>query len=237
ASHIEMESRTEVASNRQKAETAEIEAGRMIGQRTAEKDQLVGIAQQQALQQVKIEEAITRAKEMEVIKVGQVQQAEIDKAAAIVVAEQQKQIAILTAEGKLEAAKREAEGVKINGEADGAAQQAILMAPVNAQIALADKIENSAAYQSYLIAIEAIKAHLGVGTAQAQALTAADIKVIANTGSVTAGVTNAMQLFSGKGGLEIGSMLEALGATPQGKELLNAIKTRFASVDSEDKSK
>ncbi|MEI6789864.1 MAG: SPFH domain-containing protein [Myxococcaceae bacterium] len=233
ASHIEMESRTEVASNRQKAETAEIEAGRtvdismqdakqQVGQRTAEKDKLVGIAQQQALQQVKFEEAITKAKEMEVIKVGQVQQAEIDKAAVI-----------LEAEGKLEAAKRAAEGVKVNGEAEGAAQQAILMAPVNAQIALADKIENSATYQAYLIAIEAIKAHLGIGTAQAQALTAADIKVIANAGSVTAGVTHAMQLFSGKGGFEIGSMLETLAGTPQGKELLDGIKTRFSSANSE----
>ena len=240
ASHIEMESRKEVAENKQKAEQAEIDARRavdvskqdalkQVGLRTAEVEKDVGVARQQALQEVKAQEAVTKAKEMDVIKVEQVQQANITKEAAVVAAEQDKQTVTIIAEGNLAAKQREAEGIKVEGEAKGAAEQAILLAPVNAQIALAEKIAQMPEYQAYLIGVETIKAHLGIGTAQAQALTAADIKVIANAGSPSAGVTNAMQLFSGKGGLEIGSMLETLATTPQGKGLLEAIKSHFAA--------
>ncbi len=240
ASHIEMESRTAVAANMQRAETAEIDArqavhireqdaAQAVGERTAEKEKMVGIADQKSRQEVKAQEAITRQKEMDVLKVGQVRQAEITREAAVVAAEQSRQTTILEAEGQLEATKRRAEGARVEGEAKGAAEQAILMAPVNAQIELAEKIATLAGYQGYLVAIEAIKAQMAVGVEQAKALADADVKVIANAGNAVAGATSAMQLFTPQGGLSVGGMIEALGATPDGRKLLDAVTTRLAA--------
>ncbi|MEO5614565.1 MAG: hypothetical protein ABIR04_06535, partial [Cypionkella sp.] len=66
-SHIEMESRREVAENKRAAETAEIEAQRdidmrkqeaerAVGEKTAEKQKAVGIAQEQARQEILTQE-------------------------------------------------------------------------------------------------------------------------------------------------------------------------------------
>jgi flotillin len=234
ASHIEMESRTEVARNQQAAQTAEIEARRavhvaeqdaeqQVGQRTADKEKAIGIAQQKAQQDIKAEEALTAQKLMEVARVEQVKQAEINRDAAVVLGEQQKRVAILDAEGQLEATKRRAEGVKTEGEAKAAAEQAMQMAPVQAQIALAKEIGGNVGYQNYLVALESVKAYISVGGEQAKALAAADIKVIANAGTPSEGVKSAMQLFSSKGGTEIGAMLEGLKQMPEGASLLEGL--------------
>jgi flotillin len=234
ASHIAMESRTEVARNNQAAQTAEIaadravqlaeqEAEQQIGQRTADKEKAIGIAQQKAQQDIKAEEALTAQKSMEIARVEQVKQAEINRDSAVVLGEQQKRVAILEAEGQLEATKRRAEGVKAEGEAKAAAEQAMQMAPVQAQIALANEIGSNAGYQQYLVALESVKAYLSVGSEQAKALAAADIKVIANAGTPSAGLKNAMQLFSSQGGTEIGSMLEGLKQMPEGAALLEGL--------------
>jgi flotillin len=233
-SHIEMESRTEVARNNQAAEMAEIEARQKVqvrqqeseqavGSRTADKEKAVGIAKQQALQEIKVEEAKTKEREMEVTRVAQVQQAEIDKASSLVTAAREKEVAILAAEGQLEATRRHAEGVKADGEAKALAEQLMQMAPVQAQIALAKEIGSNEGYQSYLVALETVKSYITVGTEQAKALAAAEVKVIVNAGSTAGGVTEAMQLFSSKGGLAIGSMLEALKQTEQGSQLLEGV--------------
>jgi flotillin len=234
ASHIEMESRTEVARNQQAAQTAEIEARRavhvaeqdaeqQVGQRTADKEKAIGIAQQKAQQDIKAEEALTAQKLMEVARVEQVKQAEINRDAAVVLGEQQKRVAVLDAEGQLEATKRRAEGVKTEGEAKAAAEQAMQMAPVQAQIALAKEIGGNVGYQNYLVALESVKAYISVGGEQAKALAAADIKVIANAGTPSEGVKSAMQLFSSKGGTEIGAMLEGLKQMPEGASLLEGL--------------
>lgn len=238
SSHIEMESRIEVAKNRQAAETAEIvarravdiatqEALQQVGARTAEKDMAVGIANEQAQQEIKGQAAITAERQMAVVRVETVKQAEIDKDSAIVAAEQAKEVAVLDAEGQLEATKRRAEGVRTEGEALAAAEQAKLMAPVTAQITLAKEIGENPAYQQYLMGLKAIEGQVSVGTAQAEALTHADVKVIANAGTPTVGVTSAMELFSPKGGLAMGSMLEALSNTPKGKEVLDGLAAIF----------
>lgn len=243
SSFIAMESRMEVAKNNQAAETAEIaakqavnirqqESEQAIGERTADKEKMVGIAQQKSQQEVKTQEAVTKEKEMAVLKVAQVKQAEITKEAVLVTADQQKQTTIIAAEGQLEATKRHAEGVTLDGNARGAAEQALLMANVQPQITLAKEIGANPAYQSYLVALKAVEAYIAVGTEQAKALVAADVKVIANTGNAVVGVDNVMQLFTPKGGLAVGGMLEALGNTPEGQALLSAINKRLAPVQS-----
>lgn len=241
---IEMQSRVEVAKNIQAAKTAEIDAQRavlvreqeaseQVGVRTAQREQQVGIAGQKAQQMVKEEEKITAEKQMAVVQVQHVRTAEIERDVHIVNAEQskrtqvieaegEKQRTITVAEGTLEQAKLHAQGVQVEGLAKGAAEQAVLLAPVNAQIALAKEIGANPGYQAYLVSVRKIEADQTVGIEQAHAIQAAEIKVIANSGNVVDGVTDVMGLLTPKGGLQLGAMLEALKQTPAGAEIVKA---------------
>ncbi len=262
-SGIERESRLVVADNSRQAEMAEIAAKReiemsrqlaaeQVGLRTAEKDKNVGVANEQASQQVKVQQRETAAKEMDVVQVKNVRGAEIDREVAVITAAQAKEVAIvqadaakqvaivsaegnkqqtvLTAEGKLEAAKRNAEGIAVEGNAKGTAETAILMAPVDAQIKLAEKIGSDQGYQNYLLGIRNIEAAQAVGTAQAEALKSADVKVISNAGTPGKGLSSVMDLFSADGGTAIASMLEGLAQSPEGKKMLQ----KFVSKSEED---
>lgn len=234
SSQIEMNSRVEVANNLKMAEVAEIEARRTIdistqeaeqqvGQRTADKDKAVGIANQRAMQEIAVEEALTTQKKMDVLRIDQVRQAEIKKEAAVVQGEQDKQVAILEAEGGLQSTKLKSEGIRVEGEAIGSAEQAKLMAPVKAQVELAREIGENKGYQQYLVSLKAIEAYVVVGGKQAEALGNADVKVIANASKVTSGAKSVMQLFNSDGGTELGAMLEGLSQVPQGAAFLENI--------------
>lgn len=240
---IEMQSRVAVAENLRAAKIAEVqalqsvevrqrEAEETVGIRAAQRDQAIGISNQQAAQAIKEEERATATKTMAVVEVNAVRQAEIGRAALVVEADQKRQVAVieadavkqrtvLVADGNLEGARRHAQGVLVEGEARGAAEQAVLMAPVNAQITLAKEIGQNSGYQTYLVSIRQIEATQVVGIEQAIALQKAEIKVIANAGDPVAGVTNVMQLLTSKGGTQLGGMLEALKQTDVGKALLD----------------
>ncbi len=263
-SGIERESRLVVADNTRQAEMAEIAAKReiemsrqlaaeQVGLRTAEKDKNVGVANEQASQQVKVQQRETAAKEMDVVQVKNVRGAEISREVAVIAAAQAKEVAIvqadaakqvaivgaegnkqqtvLTAEGKLEAARRNAEGIAVEGSAKGSAETAILMAPVDAQIKLAEKIGSDKGYQDYLLGIRNIEAAQAVGMAQAEALKTADVKVISNAGTPGKGLSSVMDLFSADGGTAVASMLEGLAQSPEGKKLLE----KFAGSDAPPK--
>ena len=233
-SHIEMESRREVAENKRAAETAEIEAQREIdmrkqeaeravGEKTAEKDKAVGIANEMARQEVLSQEKETRERHMAVTRVDEVRRAEIERDKQLVAAEQDKQTTVIIAEGQLAAQQREAEGIKALGEAKAAAERAMQLAPVEAQIVLAKEIGENAGYQQYLTTIEGIKAYTVVGGEQARALQAADVKVISNSGRAGEGMTNVMDLFSARGGTELASAVEAFAQSPLGASMLKRI--------------
>ena len=234
---IEKQSRIEVANNQRLAQEAEIDAARsvkvreqeavqQVGIRTAEQEREVGIAKQHSLQQVNEEAKVTREKEMAVQRVQVVRQAEIQKEAEIVAAEQQRQQTIIIAEGNLEQAKRHAQGVEAEGKAEGEAKKAVLLAPVQAEITLAEKIAELMEYQRYLLGTKDIAMREVVGTAQAKALEAAHIKVISNAGTPVEGVTNVMELFTSKGGTQLGAMLEAFMQTEEGRNLIQKITGR-----------
>lgn len=243
---IEMESRTEVAKNKRAAEIAEIEARRevdlqkqqatqAVGLRTIEAEREVAIQKQNALQLVKEQEKTTKAKEMEVIQVEQTRQAEIAAKVQLTKAAQDRDTQVITAEGKLEAARREAEaalefkrreaeGISLEGKAKADAEKALQLAPVEAQITLAKEIGSNESYQKYLVTIRQVEATQAIGTAQAEALKQAEVKVIANTGSSpSSGLNSVMDLFSSKGGTELGAMLEGLAQTPKGQELIGKV--------------
>lgn len=231
---IEKESRIEVAKNMKDAEQAEIDAKRdidlrdqeakqLVGQRTAEQVQAVGIANEKSLQEIKEQAKLTAEKDMAVKRVNETKAAEIAKEVQIVKAQEQKEKTIIIAQGELEAEKNEAEGVKIRGEAEADAKRLMETAPVEAQIVLAKEIGENEGYQSYLVKIREVEAQQAVGIAQAKALETADLKVIANSGDVANGVNSLMDLFTSKGGTNLAAMAEAFGQTPAGNALLNKV--------------
>ncbi len=233
-SQIEMESRREVAENMRAAEMAEITAKREIdiqrqqaeqavGERTAEKDKAVGIANQLARQEVLTQERETRERDMQVRRVTEVRQAEIQRDQQIVAAEQDKQTTVIKAEGQLEAERKRAQGIQVVGEANAAAERAMQLAPVEAQIVLAKEIGGNAGYQQYLTTIEAIKGYVLVGEEQAKALQHANVKVIANAGKPGEGMHQVMDLFTSKGGTHLAGAVEAFAQSPLGRAMVERV--------------
>lgn len=244
-STIERESRTAVAENMRAAQVAEIlanqavlvqqqDAQEMVGRRTADKDKNVGLATQAAQQAIKEQERETADRDMAVVRVKTVRAAEIARDSQVVAADEARQVAVigaeghakqtvLVAEGDLQASKLSAEGMRVKGEAEGAAQTAVLMAPVTSQINLAKEIGKNPEYQSYLVSVRTIEKDQSVGMAQAEALKVADIKVIVNSGEVVSGVKTAMELLSAKGGTQLGAAVEAFQQTPAGAALMRRL--------------
>jgi flotillin len=242
-SEIEKESRIVVASNMKAAQNAEIDAAReielnkqmaaeQVGIRTAEKDKAVGIANEKSQQDIKAQQKVTTEKAMEVARVQEVKMAEIAKDVNVVKAEEQKQTdvisaegqkqkTVLVAEGQLEAEKRKAEAVLVNGQAKAESEKLLQLAPVEAQIVLAKEIGENQSYQQYLITIRQVEANQAIGVEQARALDKADIKVIANSGTVTGGISSLGELFTSQGGSNVGAALEGLAQSEVGKQLLD----------------
>jgi flotillin len=233
-SQIEMESRRDVAENMRLAEVAELNAKREIdiqrqqaeqavGERTAEKEKMVGIADQLARQEVLSQEKETRERDMAVRRVEEVRQAEIQRDKQVVAADQEKQTTVIVAEGHLESERKRAQGIQVVGEANATAEKAMQLAPVEAQIVLAKEIGGNAGYQDYLKVIEAIRAYVVVGGEQAKALQGADVKVIANTGQTGDGMQQVMDLFTSKGGTHLASAVEAFAQTPLGRSIVSKV--------------
>lgn len=231
---IAMQSRVEVANNNKQAEIAEVEAIRdadmkrveakqVVDTRVAEQQRAIGVAQEQAKQEVQEQAKITKEKEMAVVKVHDVQREEINRDMAVVKADADKQKDILAAEAKLATEQLNAQGIQAVGQAKADAEKAMQLAPVEAQIVLAKEIGDNQGYQTYLITVEQIKANQVVGVEQAKALVNADLKVIANTGNASDGINSFGNLFTANGGLNLGAAMEALSNTEAGKALVSKI--------------
>jgi len=119
-SAIDMESRIEVAKNKQKAEEEELQARQQVDVKKADTERIAGeakarsiqaigiaqaesvkrsgIAEQESLKEIAIARQLTAEKDMEVIKVQQIKQAEIDKEREIIEAEKRKRTVEISAE-------------------------------------------------------------------------------------------------------------------------------------------
>lgn len=230
-SFIEMESRIEVSTNKKNAEVAEIQNGRdadieqeqarqKVFVEQAQADKNIGIAKEQSEQEVKSQAKITAEKDMAIKQVEQVKQADITKEVEVVQANQDKETKVIIAEGDLAAKEKEAKGIEVEGSARAAAEKAMQLAPVEAQIVLAKEIGDNDGYQKYLISVDAISASKAIGIEQAEALQQADVKVISNSGNATEGLNGVMDLFTSKGGTNLTAMLEGLSQSEHGAALL-----------------
>jgi flotillin len=228
---IEADSRTATAENNRRATTAEIDARQQIELRNQESHMITGlkqveatnavkISQEKAEQDLKVEQKVTTEKALEVEQVQKVKTAEIEKQVEIVRAEQDKATKQTISEGILIEKQNESKGVQAEGEAKAEAEKAMQLAPVQAQITLAKEIGENKSYQEYLTKIREVEATEKVGMEQARALVKAEVKIICNTGTVQGGLNKLGDIFSAKGGTEVGAMLEALANTPVAKSLL-----------------
>lgn len=218
------------------------EAEQQVGIRRAEKEKQVGMSNEQSKQEILVQAKTTTERNMEVQMVQEVQSAEIAKNVAIVKANQDRDVQVVNAEaakqqtvisadatktqtetiakGNLTQAEFSAKGIQAIGGAEAEARRLMELAPVNAQITLAQEIGDNEGYQKYLTDIRTIESNQAIGVANAQALTKADIKVIANTGDVTQGVSSIGQLFSAAGGTNLSAMVEAIAQSPEGSKIL-----------------
>jgi flotillin len=250
---IDRESRVVVAENMKLAETAEIDAKQvvdvraqqaeeLVGLRTAQKDQAVGIADEKALQEIKTQAKETAERDMAVKLVEDVRAAEIarnvevvkadedkqttviraegDRQREVIAAEAVKQKTIIVAEGDLQDALKDAEGILAVGTSQAEAKRLEEMATVSPQIALADEIGSNDGYQDYLIKIRDVEKSEAVGIEQAKALQDAGIKVIVNSGDVQGGMDSLLDLLTTKGGTHVAGMLEAIRQTDIGEATL-----------------
>ena len=78
-------------------------------------------------------------------------------------------------------------------------------------------------YQEYLLSVERIKSQQAVGVAQAEALSKADIRIIANSGDASTGIESIKDVLSSKGGTQLGLLLEGLTNTELGKKLVDKV--------------
>lgn len=218
--------------NQREVEMRKQEAAETVGRRTADAQMNIGISQQKAEQAVQEEAKTTAEKNMAVKSVEHVRAAEINrsvelvnadkvrqaqiiaadasKQTAITIAEGQKQQTVLKAEADLTTATLNAQGTEAEGRAVGVAETARLMAPVTAQVELAEKIGANQSYQTYLINIEQVKANQAVGVEQAKALVGADVRIIVNGNSPAEGASSVMDLFTPKGATQLGAAIEAM---------------------------
>lgn len=257
AEQAELSARQEVdvtkAETERIAGEAQAQSSQAIGIARAEATKKAGIAEQASISDIAQAERATKEQQMEVIKVEQIKQAQIDKERAIIKAEENKRrIEIDTeadkykmetdASARLEAQKRDAEGIRSIGEAEASiikakgiseaeSKQAMELAGVTAQTTLAKEIGENKPYQEYLIKIKEVEVTQIVGVAQyesmAKALSAADLKLMVNSGDVHSGIGKLSDIFTAKGGSQINGLIESLKQTDEGKSVLS-ILNKFA---------
>lgn len=235
-SEVEKASRMAVAKNNEEAKKAEIDAMKaielaeqekleIIGRRTAEATAAVNVEKEKAAQKTHDAAKVTKEKLMAVSEVEATRKAEIEKRAKTIAAEAERDKMSIESAGELAAKKNEAMGIKVKGQAEADAEKSYQMASVEAQTALAKEIGSNDGYQRYLVQTHQINAAKSVGLKQAENLGNADIRIIAGAGDISTGVGKAAGVFSPNGGFGMAGMLEAMGATDEGKALLESVNS------------
>ena len=274
-SAIDKESRVEVAQNNRAAEEAELEAAKNIAVKRAKTQEesgkadalsqqnigvakaksleVAGIAEQNSLMKIAEARKTTAEKDMEVVRVNQVEQSKINKESEEIDAAKNREVIKINsdankyqvevdASAELEADKKRAEGIQIKGQAEatviaakGESEALALekeqLASVTAQTTLAKEIGENKGYQDFLIREKVVKKDEIVEVAQAEAygkaLEKADLKILANSGDVQSGMNKFTDILSSKGGTQINGMIESLKQTDEGKALFDMLKNKM----------
>lgn len=262
AKQAELEARKEIdvttAETEKIAGEAQAQSQQAIGIAKAESMKRTGIAEQQSVSEIAKAQRMTAEQQMEVVKVNQIKQAEIDREREIITAEQEKQKTEIRAAADkyrveteaaaaLEAKRKEAEAtktvgtaeadvIKAKGISEAESRKAMELASVSAQTTLAKEIGENKPYQEYLIRVKEVEVSQVVGVAQyesmAKALSAADLKLLVNSGDVQSGIGKLSDLFTSKGASQINGLLEGLKQTEEGKNILSMLNDLVISKKS-----
>ena len=187
--------------------------------------------QDKVIIEVNAQAAITQA---EAQKNVAILKAQADKQQQILNAEaQQEQVKLaadadktrieLKADADLKAAKNAAQGIDAKGKAEASARELMEKAQVAGQIELSAKIGENKDYQEFVVRQRQVEALEAIGIEQAKNLGNAEIKIFANSGSVTDGVSQVGNILNSNTGLNLSSMLEAFKATDTGKEVIDKV--------------
>ena len=187
--------------------------------------------QDKVIVEVNAQAAITQA---EAQKNVVILKAQADKQQQILNAEaQQEQVKLaadadktrieLKADADLKAAKNAAQGIDAKGKAEASARELMEKAQVAGQIELSAKIGENKDYQEFVVRQRQVEAMEAIGIEQAKNLGNAEIKIFANSGSVTDGVSQVGNILNSNTGLNLSSMLEAFKATEVGKQVVNKV--------------
>ena len=212
----------------------EMEVKRVKDIQTAEIEKqaaTVKAEQDKAIIEVNAQAAVTKAEADKKVTVTQAQaqkeqtilQANAEKEQMELRAQASKTSIELKADADLKAATNEAKGTEAKGKAVASSRDLLEKAQVAGQIELFTKVNNDKEYQDFLIKQRQVEAMEKIGIEQAKNLSNADIKIFANSGTISEGVNQAGKLFNSQTGLDIGSMLESLASTEVGKQVTDKL--------------
>ena len=230
---VEAEARKEAEIKRieseKEAKLAQIEADKLTRTQEVEKEKLVKLQEEEAKKQVYEKQKETKQKELDIKLLEEEKKAEIQKVKEIIDAEKEKEIEIKNAEAKAKSLELDAEAkaraVELEAEAKQIAVEKEWLAKAKSidYVGTAEaknKMEMAKALNAfteaaleYLIQELQLKYTSKVDLEKAKALEKADIKVISTGANGNEGMNSFMDLFSSKGGANLGAMIESFKNT------------------------
>ncbi len=242
------ESRVRVAEENKTAQEAEINAALAItlaqeqqreeaGKREASASLAVQLAKETTNQQTEEARLLTTQKSLAVVRYQDTEKANIELEVAKTEAEAKAKEVEIAAAAALVQEQRKAEGVEAAGRAAAAAEQEMQMATVHAQIQLAKELAENVAYQQYLLDKYRVDAAEKVGLENAKALAKANLQFFVTGPNTSEGLNAAASKFSPEAGLNLGSALEGLMATPVGKKVVNLVDQVSSNPSANNASK
>jgi len=239
---VEAEARKEAEVKRIEAEKeaklAQIEADKLTRTQEVEKEKLVRLQEEEAKKALYEKQKETKQKELDIRLLEEEKEAEIQKVKEIIDADKEKEIEIKNAEAKAKSIELDAEARARATELEAEAKQIAIEKEWLAKAKTIDyigtaeaknKLEMAKALNAfaaealnYLVRELELKYNSKVDLEKAKALEKADIKVISTGANGNEWVDSFMDLFSAKGGANLGGMIESFKNTV-GEEKFNEI--------------
>jgi len=242
---VEAEARKEAEVKRIEAEKeaklAQIEADKLTRTQEVEKEKLVRLQEEEAKKALYEKQKETKQKELDIKLLEEQKEAEIQKVKEIIDAEKEKEIEIKEAEAKAKSLELDAEAKARAMELEAEAKQVAVEKEWLAKAKSIDyvgtaeaknKLEMAKALNAfseaaleYMIQELNLKYNSKVDLEKAKALEKADIKVISTGANGNEGMDSFMDLFTSKGGTNLGAMIESFKNTVW-EEKFNEIKEK-----------
>lgn len=215
--------------NEKEAKLAQIEADKLTRTQEVAKEKMIRLQEEDSKREIFEKQKETKQKELDIRLLEEEREAEIQKVKEIIDAEKAKEIDIKNAEAKARAIEIDAEARARAVELDAKAKQGAVEKEWIAKAKSIDyigtaeaknKLEMAKALNAfsqvtlqYLTQELNLKYNTKVDLEKAKALEKADVKVISTGSNGDEGINSFMDLFSSKGGANVGAMIESFKNT------------------------